>query len=108
MARVCEVTGKKLATGNNVAHSKKSTRRTFLPNLHMVSFLSEILGQKIQMRLSRKGIKTVEHNGGIDSYLLTKGNSKLTDSSIKLKKRILKSKAKKEATAAKVEASIAK
>ncbi|MCT4553024.1 MAG: 50S ribosomal protein L28 [Alphaproteobacteria bacterium] len=99
MARVCQITGKKLATGNNVAHSKKSTRRTFLPNLHVVSFLSEVLGQKIQLRLSKKGIKTVEHNGGIDSYLLNKPNSKLTDDAKKLKKRVVKAKAKKEASA---------
>ena len=99
MARVCQVTGKKLATGNNVAHSKKSTRRTFLPNLHMVSFLSETLGQKIQLRLSRKGIKTIEHNGGLDSYLMSKPNSKLSEDSKKLKKRIVKAQAKKDSSA---------
>ena len=95
MSRVCEITGKKPLSGNNVPHSLHKTRKRFLPNLNNVSFLSDILGTKLSLRLSRQGIRTIEHNGGIDNYLLTTQNSKLTEESLKLKKRILSAKEKK-------------
>jgi len=76
--------------GNNVSHAVNKTKRKFLPNLHNTSFYSEILGKKIKLKVTSKGIKTVEKNGGIDAYLLSKKNSKLSIETKKLKKAILK------------------
>jgi large subunit ribosomal protein L28 len=89
MSNSCQITEKKLQFGNNVSHSNRKTRRTFLPNIQNVSFLSKYLG-KIQLKVSPKAIRTVEINGGIDDYLLNTGNSKLSPTSLKLKKTILK------------------
>ncbi len=97
MSRICEITKKKPMSGHNVSHSEIKTNRRFLPNLQTVSFLSEILGAKVTMTVTSRGIKTVEANGGIDSYLLNTGNSKLTDEAKKLKARIQKCLEKKSA-----------
>lgn len=97
MSRVCEITKKKPMAGHNVSHSEIKTKRRFLPNLQVVSFLSEVLGTKVTMNVSSRGIKTVETNGGIDAYLLNTGNSKLTDEAKKIKARIQKCLAKKSA-----------
>ena len=84
-----KITEKKLQFGNNVSHSKRKTRRTFLPNIQNVSFISKYIG-KIQLKVSPSAIRTVEINGGLDDYLLKTKNSKLSSTSIKLKKTILK------------------
>jgi len=98
MSRVCEITKKKPMSGNNVSHSEIKTKRKFLPNLHIVSFLSDILGTRVRMYVSSRAIKTVEANGGIDAYLLNTGNSKLTPEARALKVKIQKCQAKKSAT----------
>ena len=90
MSRICKITNKKPLSGHNVSHSQVKTKRRFLPNLQNVSFLSDILGTKVKMCVSSHGIKTVEVNGGIDSYLLNTPNSKLTDDAKVIKNRILK------------------
>jgi large subunit ribosomal protein L28 len=89
MSRRCEITGKGVQSGNNVSHSNNKTRRRFLPNLQVASFLSDILGQSIRMRLSTTGIRTIEKNGGIDSYLLKTPASRLTGEVLRLKKRVM-------------------
>ena len=73
-------------SGNNVSHAVNKTKRRFYPNLHNVSFFSEVLGKKIKLKVSSRGIKTVEKNGGIDKYLLNSKNSKLNSETRKLKK----------------------
>ena len=88
MSMRCELTGKSFQTGNNVSHAVNKTKRKFLPNLQNTSFFSEILGKKIRLKVTSKGIKTVEKNGGIDNYLLGLKNSKLNDETKKLKKAI--------------------
>lgn len=90
MTRRCEVTGKGPAVGNNVSHANNKTRRRFLPNLQHVSLLSETLGESVSIRASARGIRTIEHNGGLDNYLKTTANSKLTEEMLKIKKRIEK------------------
>ena len=97
MARVCSVTGKKPGFGNNVSHANNKTRRRFQPNIQMCSFPSEILGKKISMRLTANGIRTVEHNGGIDAWLLGTRDSRLGDAALKIKKRLMKVQARKKA-----------
>lgn len=90
MTRRCEVTGKGPAVGNNVSHANNKTRRRFLPNLQKVSFLSDALGQSVTLRTSARGIRTIEHNGGLDSYLKSVSDAKLTLEMKRLKKRIFK------------------
>ena len=100
MSRRCEITGKGVLSGNNVSHANNKTRRRFLPNLQVTSLLSDILGHEVRMRLSTRGIRTVEHNGGIDAFLLGTSNTKLTEEGRLLKRRIEKAKAKRGESAA--------
>ena len=94
MSRRCEITGKGVLSGNNVSHANNKTRRRFLPNLQVTSLLSEVLGETIRLRLSTRAIRTVEHNGGIDAFLLGTNASKLTERGRELKRRITTAKAK--------------
>ncbi len=89
MTMKCELTGKTFQTGNNVSHAKNRTKRRFMPNLQNISFISEILGQKIQLKVAASTIRTVEKKGGLDDFLLTTPNSKLPEKAKKLKKSIL-------------------
>ena len=70
MARVCELSGKKVMTGNNVSHAKNRTKRKFLPNLNNVSLVSEKLDLKVRLRISANALRSVEHAGGLDNLQL--------------------------------------
>ncbi len=94
MPKICQITGKKTEVGMNVSHSHARTKRTFKPNLHPVKIYSEILGKEIALLLSTNAIRTLDKHGGLDSYLLAKGNSKLSEDMIKIKKEILKKQSK--------------
>ncbi len=94
MARRCAITGKGVQTGNNVSHANNKTRRRFLPNLQETSLVSDALRQSVKLRLTVNAIRTIEHNGGLDAFLLSTADSKLTDESRKLKRRIEKASAK--------------
>ena len=100
MSRRCEITGKGVLSGNNVSHANNKTRRRFLPNLQVTSLLSDALGHEVRMRLSTRAIRTVEHNGGIDTFLLSTPSSKLTVEARELKRRIERAKAKRAEAAA--------
>jgi large subunit ribosomal protein L28 len=100
MSRRCEITGKGVLTGNNVSHANNKSRRRFLPNLQDVSLLSDILGQSVRMRLCTRAMRTVEHNGGIDAFLLTTPNRDLPEEAQVLKRRIIRAKAKQVASQA--------
>ncbi|EPY00383.1 50S ribosomal protein L28 [Magnetospirillum fulvum] len=95
MARRCAITGKGVLTGNNVSHANNKSRRRFLPNLQEVSLLSDALNQTVRLRLCTNGLKTVEHNGGIDAYLLSVTDSKLPEDARRLKRRIQRALANK-------------
>lgn len=99
MARRCEITGKGVLTGNNVSHANNKTRRRFLPNLQETSVLSDVLNQMVRLRVSVQGLKTIEHNGGLDGFLLTTKDAQLTDEARRLKRRVKKAAAAKEAKA---------
>ena len=75
-------------SGNNVSHAVNKTKRRFYPNLHNISFFSEVLGKKLNSKFLR-GIKTVEKNGGIDNYIIKAKTSELTEETKKLKKLIV-------------------
>jgi large subunit ribosomal protein L28 len=100
MSRRCEITGKGVLSGNNVSHANNKTRRRFLPNLQVTSLLSDILGHDVRLRMSTRAIRTVEHNGGIDAYLLSTPNTKLTDEGKALKRRIGRARVKRTGAAA--------
>ena len=89
MSMKCELTGKMFQSGNNVSHAKNRTRRRFLPNLQNISFLSEKLGTKIQLKVATSTIRTVEKKGGIDEFLLNTANIKLPSQALKIKKLLL-------------------
>ena len=97
MSRRCALTGKGVQTGNNVSHAHNKTRRRFLPNLQKMSLLSEVLGQSVSLRLSASAIRTVEHKGGLDAYLLDSSDDELSTEILRLKKRVKKATAEKAA-----------
>ena len=88
MSRRCDLTGKGVLTGNNVSHAHNKTRRRYLPNLQNVSLLSESLGETVRLRVSASAIRTVEHRGGLDAFLLDAKDADLSISMRRLKKRI--------------------
>ena len=85
MARRCELTGKAAQFGNRVSHANNKSRHRFLPNLCAVSLLSEALGQGYTFRVAARALKSVEHRGGLDAFLL-----KTRDDDLSLKARRLK------------------
>jgi large subunit ribosomal protein L28 len=95
MARVCNVTGKKPLFGNKVSHANNKSRRRWQPNLQVCSFPSEILGGKVTLRLTARGIRTVEHNGGIDSWIMESRKSRLSEEALKVRKAMEKALVKK-------------
>jgi len=88
MTKRCPISGKSVLTGNTVSHANNKNRCRFLPNLQKVSLLSEKLGSILHLRISTKGLRTIEHNGGLDAYLLNTPNSKLSAEAKELKKRL--------------------
>lgn len=99
MARRCIITGKGVQVGNNVSHANNKTKRRFLPNLQSSAVLSDALGHAVRLRLSTRAIRTIEHNGGLDAYLLDMPDNKLGVDARRLKRRIEQAKAKREARA---------
>ena len=90
MSRICELTGKGRQVGNNVSHANNKTKRTFLPNLQNVTLLSDALGTGVKLRVSPNGLRSVEHVGGLDNWLV-----KTADDQLSLKARRLKRDIKK-------------
>ena len=96
MPRVCKVTGKKTEVGMNVSHSERHTKRTFLPNLHVLKFHSDILGRDFSLRISTAGLRTLTKHGGLDAYVMSKPVSRLTPEMAAIKKAIEKKNGKAE------------
>ncbi len=94
MTRCCEVTGKSVMTGNNVSHAHNKTRRRFLPNLQVTSLFSEALGKMVRLRISSQALRTIEHKGGLDVFLVAAKDVQLSDNMRRVKKRIKKALAK--------------
>ncbi|MEM9104644.1 MAG: 50S ribosomal protein L28 [Pseudomonadota bacterium] len=85
MSRSCELTGKAVQSGNNVSHANNKTRRKFLPNLCNVTLISDALGQRYRLRVSAAALRSVEHRGGLDAFLL-----KSRDNDLSMRARLLK------------------
>ena len=90
MSKVCEISGKKPMTGNNVSHANNRTKRRFIPNLQNVKLYSGTLQKYINLNITIRTMKTVEKNGGLDSYIIKNSNKNLAEKAIKIKKQILK------------------
>lgn len=90
MARQCELTGKKVQYGHMVSHSNIKTNRRFEPNLQVVSLYSEALKKSISLRISTHALRSVEHNGGLDGFLLTAKSHNLPLDAQKLKRQVKK------------------
>ena len=94
MSRICELTGKGRQVGNNVSHANNKTKRTFLPNLQNVTLISDSLGTSVKLRVSTHGLRSVEHVGGLDNWLL-----KTSDDDLSLRARRLKRDVRKKVAA---------
>jgi len=100
MSRRCQISGKGVLVGNNVSHANNKTKRRFLPNLQETSLLSDALGGMVRLRLTTRAIRTIEHNGGLDAYLLGARVAALTPDAQALRRRIQRAMAKKAEAAA--------
>jgi large subunit ribosomal protein L28 len=93
MSRRCELTAKGPLVGHTVSHSNIKTKRRFLPNLCNVTFISDALGKNVRLRVSTNAIKSVDHNGGLDAFLLKARAANLSPRALELKRQIEKKKA---------------
>lgn len=90
MSRICELTGKGRQVGHNVSHANNKTKRVFLPNLQHVTLMSEKLDRSFRFRVSTNGLRSVEHNGGLDNWLLKTRDEKLSSRALKVKRELKK------------------
>lgn len=90
MARRCDLSGKGVLTGNNVSHAKNRSRRRFLPNLNNVTLGSESLGRSFSFKIAASTLRTVDHRGGLDAYLLKARDTELSPAALKVKKEVVK------------------
>ncbi len=90
MSRRCELTGKAVQTGNLVSHSNRKTRTRFLPNLVNVSLISDSLQRSVRLRIAAAALRSVEHRGGLDAFLLKARDAELSINALKLKREIIK------------------
>lgn len=92
MSRKCAFSGKGVLTGNNVSHSNRKTRRRFLPNLQNFSFFSAALNRSITLRLASHTARTIDHNHGLDEFLLNSQVANLPKEALLVRKAILAAK----------------
>ena len=90
MSRRCELTAKGPQVGHKVSHSNIKTKRRFLPNLCNVTFISDALGRNVRLRVSTNAIKSVDHRGGLDAFLIKAKADVLSPRALELKRQIEK------------------
>jgi large subunit ribosomal protein L28 len=93
MTRRCELTGKSAQVGHKVSHSNIKTKRRFLPNLLNVTMISDALGRSVRLRVSANALKSVDHRGGLDAYLVKARAAELSPRALELKRQIAKKRA---------------
>jgi large subunit ribosomal protein L28 len=99
MSRRCELTGKAVQSGNLVSHSNHKTRTRFLPNLCNVTMISDTLQRSVRMRVAAAALRSVEHRGGLDAFLIKARDGELSQNALSLKREIVKKQAEAEAAA---------
>lgn len=97
MARRCELTGKGVLSGHKVSHSNIKTKRRFLPNLVRTTLVSDVLGREVRLRVSTSGLRTIDHRGGLDAFLLASRDAELSLEARRLKRLLVKAVAEKQA-----------
>jgi large subunit ribosomal protein L28 len=90
MSRRCDLTGKGVLVGHKVSHSNIKTKRRFLPNLCNVTFTSDTLKRRVRLRVSANALKSVDHRGGLDAFLLKARDKELSRKALGLKRLIEK------------------
>jgi large subunit ribosomal protein L28 len=90
MSRVCELSGKAVMSGHNVSHANNKSKRVFRPNLVNVTLMSEALNQNVRLRISANALRSVEHRGGLDAYLVKADAAELSQRARLLKKQVEK------------------
>jgi large subunit ribosomal protein L28 len=93
MSRRCELTGKAVLSGNLVSHSNRKTKTRFLPNLCNVTLISEVLQRKIRMRIAASALRSVEHCGGLDTFLAKANDDVLSPGALAIKREIARKQA---------------
>jgi large subunit ribosomal protein L28 len=89
----CELTGKTRQIGHRVSHSNRKTKRRFMPNLLQVTLMSEALNRSVRLRISANALKTVDHRGGLDAFLLAAKDGELSPRALELKRQVRKKRA---------------
>ena len=100
MSRRCELSGKAVQSGNKVSHSNRKTRTRFLPNLCQVTLISDALARSVRLRVAAAALRSVEHRGGLDNFLMKAADDTLSQGAIELKREIKKKRAEEAAKAA--------
>ncbi len=100
MSRRCELTGKAVQSGNKVSHSNRKTRTRFLPNLCQVTLISDSLARSVRLRVAAAALRSVEHRGGLDNFLIKASDDQLSQGAVVLKREIKKKLAEEAAKAA--------
>lgn len=93
MSRRCDLSGKAPQVGHKVSHSNIKTKRRFLPNLLNVTMISDTLGRSVRLRVSANALKTVDHRGGLDAFLMKARDEELSEKALELKRQIRKKRA---------------
>jgi large subunit ribosomal protein L28 len=93
MTRRCELTGKLPLSGQLRSHAENKTKRKFRPNLCDVTLISDALGRKVKLRICAHALKSVEHRGGLDTFLLKASDEDLSERCLKLKRELQKARA---------------
>jgi large subunit ribosomal protein L28 len=100
MTRQCELTGKLPLSGQLRSHAENKSKRKFRPNLCNVTLISDALGRSFRLRVSAHALKTVEHRGGLDAFLMKASDEELSERCLKIKRDIKKAKQADSETAA--------
>lgn len=95
MTRQCELTGKLPLSGQRRSHAENKSKRKFRPNLCNVTLISDVLGRSFRLRISAHALKTVEHRGGLDAFLMKAHDGELSERCLKLKRDVKKAKQEK-------------
>lgn len=90
MSRRCELTGVNRQIGHKVSHSNIKTKRSFEPNLVNVTLASDALGQGFRLRITAAALRSVDHVGGLDAFLLKAGEEQLSERAAKIRRSLKK------------------
>lgn len=85
MSRRCELTGKRVMVGHNISHAHNVTKRVYRPNLCRVTVTSDTLDRRFKLRISAHALRSIDHVGGLDAFLLKSRNVDLSPRARRIK-----------------------